>query len=117
MRAMADVLALRLRPDCSPLTYAKPISPVLFGHCELGFAKTWKRDLQERVFAEVLFDTAPAELSRKIKYGREDVRDAEALCFVCNGRGCLFQKVRVERCGQADWGGPDRPIVREPVET
>lgn len=75
-----------------------------------------EQNIQEWVFAEVLFDAAPAEFPRKIKHRREDVRDAKTFGFVCDGRGRLLQKVGVERRGEADWGGPDRPVVREPMQ-
>ncbi len=96
MRAIADELAFRRRPDCRPLTNAKPISPVLCRHHELQFDQVQKLDIQEWVFAKVLFDATPTELAREIEHRREDVRNAEALGFVCDSHGCLFEEVGVE---------------------
>ena len=93
---MAVSLAFRRFPDCSPLMYACPISPVLLAVSHARRPTQHYAYSQERILAKVFLDTTPPELARQVEDRCEDVSDAETLSLVCNRRCCRFEQIRVE---------------------
>lgn len=118
---MAEELAFRRRPDCRPVTYASPISPVLVNKVttspvSVGEKGWWRYiDVQEWILAEILLNAAPPELPRQVEHGRKDVGDTQPFGLICDGSGSLLEQVKVEGRGESDGRRPDRPVVREAV--
>ena len=118
MRAIAVELALRLLPDWRPVTYACPISPVLcieFMTVSVCNGLLDVVNLQEWVFAVVLFHASPAKLPRKIKNWCEQLTVTEALSLISHSCRCLLEQRRIKRCSETNWGGPDCAIISEAV--
>ena len=70
-------------------------------------------DLQERVFAVILFYAAPPQLAREVQDGSEELVEAEPFGLGTNRLCGGFEQRRVERGREADGGGPDGPVVCE----
>ena len=93
---MAVSLALRRFPDCSPLMYACPSSPVLLAVSHARRPTQHYAYSQERILAKVLFDASPAELAREVEHRCEDLGEPQAFRLVRDRRGGLLEQISVE---------------------